>query len=140
MNPLLLFTLLCPDTAYFREPFPVQIAQSEPAPPGSSSPTAWEARSGMAGIVGSGSFPAGTDSLRVSLGGPGDYFTDKAHASIAIGSYDPAQGRLQALPGASCQIVMRERVSTRARLQGLKAGQKAYFLSVPYTLNGRRLK
>ena len=111
MNPLLLFTLLCPDTAYFGTPFPVQIHQSEPAPLGKALPTAWEARSALAGIVGQGTLKPGADSLTAWIDGPGAYLEDGVGVSVAIGTYDPVLGQIKAVPGAECLTVMKTRPS-----------------------------
>ncbi len=137
MSILVVLTLLCPDTAYFQEPFPVQIQYSEPYPPGGSSPTAWEARSGLAGIVGQGTIAVGAGSFEARIDGPGAYFGDSAVADFQIGKYDPMAGQIKAIPGPACKTVMRIRptVGIRARV-GLLGG----FVGKSVRVDGRRFK
>ena len=123
MNPILLFTLLCPDTAYFREPFTVHIVQTvsdrpEPAPPGYPMPDAWEARSGFAGIIGEGRFTKVPDSVTAFIPGPGAYLDAGSKVSVEIGTYDPAKGQIKALPGVGCMTVMKVRPPVGIRRPG----------------------
>ena len=115
MNPLLLFTLLCPDTAYFSTPFPVHIEQTEPVPPGYRLPNAWEARIASSGIVGSGRFLKPPDSLIAVIPGPGGDFLPGAQVYFAIGTFQDREGQIDPLPGVWCKTVMKERPVTRIR-------------------------
>ncbi len=124
MNSILFLTLLCPDSGYFREPFPVRIEKSEPAPPGTSFPDAWEARSGLAGIVGEGYLPKGADSFTVTVAGPGRYLEVGARVSLEIGTFDSVKGQIKPLPGVSCSVVMKVRpgVGVKAQARGRVLG------------------
>jgi hypothetical protein len=138
MNALLALTLLCPDTTYFRETFTVRLEWSEPAPPGTPKPDAWEARSGLAGIVGEGKLPPGADSVLASVAGPGAYLEDGARVSIEVGTYDRAKGQIKAIPGAGCMTVMKVRKPTAVAALPLRAGKKARPAILPrFTLDGR---
>ncbi len=111
MNALLLFTLLCPDTVFFQEPFPIRIQP----PIEADSLTAWEARSGDAGIVGQGFVPPGADSVMVRIEGPADYFGDGSKFSIQAGPYDSKYGQIRPVPGVSCMAVIKVRPMTGTR-------------------------
>lgn len=112
MNLLSALILLCPDSAYFREPFTVHIEATEPVPPGAYAYDAWEARSGDAGIVGSGVLKPTADSFTVTINGPAMYLEAGAKIGIAIGKYDPLHRpipQIKALPGVACAPTMKVR-------------------------------
>ncbi len=144
MNPLLLFALLCPDTAYYQEPITAHIVQTEPAPPGQILPDAWEARGGNAGIVDGGKLSVRTDSIIARIPGPALYLTSGTPISISIGTFDPKFGNVNALPGVSCMIIMKVKpnptqVQNKFKIQKtVKSNGSPGFPGA--RLDGRRLK
>jgi hypothetical protein len=115
MNPLIFFSLLCPDTAYFNEPITVKIEQSEPAPPGEPLPNAWEARSGESGVILEGRIPSALDSFTVRIEGPNWQLKDGAKVSYAIGTLNLSTGVLKPRPEAWCITVMKSQPVFLAR-------------------------
>ena len=137
MNPILLFTLLCPDTAYFREPFPVHIVQNEPAPPGYHMPDAWEVRAPLAGILDGQRFSSVPDSVIVLIPGPATYLEAGVRASFSIGTFDSKLGEVKALPGAWCMTVMKARPATMIKPRMVRPG---VMYRQGFRLDGRYVK
>jgi len=141
ISALLAFTLVCPDTVYFEEPFIVRIEASEPLPPGygynpQNTVTDWVATHTNLVPVGGGTVVARTYSFTVRLLHQAGFSAGDT-VVFRLDGYDVEHGNMATLPVRGCLTVIKARVSTGTRA---KIARISGWKAKPWRVDGRVFK